>query len=133
MDIVPTMFPSELLSAYPDAKVLLTTRSSADTWYSSMEATFWHAYRPEPDSKPTKRLVDKCLKHKFSEDIESGGKKAYEEHNVLVKELAEGRVLDFKPEMGWEPLCRFLELEIPKGEYPRVDSWMEYKKRFGTM
>jgi len=49
----------------------------------------------------------------------------------LVRELAAERMLEFRVEEGWEPLCRFLGKEIPEGvEFPNVDEeWAEFRQR----
>ena len=30
-------------------------------------------------------------------------------------------MLEFRPEMGWKPLCRFLGKKIPEEPYPRIN------------
>lgn len=123
-----TLFVPELLAAYPEAKVILTTRVTKEEWYESCKATVIHAYNPEPAVNPTKRLADKCIQLLYAEDFEKSGKKIYEEHNKMVKELARGRVLEYRPGDGWEPLCKFLGVDVPEMDYPRQDAWLEYKK-----
>lgn len=47
---------------------------------------------------------------------------AYERHNEAVKKAVPAeRLLVFDPTQGWEPICRFLEVEqCPTTEYPRM-------------
>jgi hypothetical protein len=137
------MFTSELLATYATTPVILTTRSSASVWYTSNASTVFHSYTPEPSVHPSKLLADTCLKYKFGakekgwykferEDFEENAKKLYEEHNDMVKEKAEGRLLVFQPGDGWEPLCKFLGKDVPDVPYPREDSWVDYKTKNGT-
>lgn len=39
-DLPCAVFARELLTAYPDAKVIINTRADVDKWYESMEQTF---------------------------------------------------------------------------------------------
>jgi hypothetical protein len=130
MDLIPTLFTPELLAAYPDAKVILTTRASEEAWFESCKATVIHVYTPEPSVHLNKRLADKCIRILYGEDFEKDGKRIYAEHNEKVRELAKGRLLEYQPGGGWGPLCEFLGVEVPEAEYPRIDSWVEYKERF---
>jgi hypothetical protein len=44
----------------------------------------------------------------------------YESHANWVRNVVpKDRLLEFEPSMGWEPLCQFLEKDIPNTEYPR--------------
>lgn len=55
----------------------------------------------------------------------------YRRHNqwVHVTCAARGKeVLEWEPEDGWEPLCRFLGRKVPECEFPRTNEGEEIKK-----
>lgn len=68
----------------------------------------------------------------FGDDFETNGIAQFEAHEraVLEEAMRQGReVLVYEASEGWEPLCRFLGKEVPKGmEFPRKDDWIDYKK-----
>ena len=41
------------------------------------------------------------------------------------------RLLVFSPTDGWEPLCRFLDVPIPAGDFPRSNAREEFWALFG--
>ena len=44
----------------------------------------------------------------------------YTEHNEWIRSIvAKDLLLEFEPSMGWKPLCRFLDKEVPDQEFPR--------------
>ena len=43
-DFPTCMFAEDLIAAYPSAKIILTTRTSAEEWQRSMVNTIWGAY-----------------------------------------------------------------------------------------
>ncbi|KAK7989486.1 cytochrome P450 [Apiospora arundinis] len=68
-----------------------------------------------------------------SNDFSQYGLALYRQHNQAVREAASRRgrkLLEYKPGMGWAPLCEFLDLPMPTADipYPQVDDWLEYKQ-----
>ncbi|XXH04670.1 hypothetical protein Hte_011089 [Hypoxylon texense] len=133
-DYPAAIFPSELLAAYPDAAVILSTRRAEDAWLASMEATLWHAHTHAlaPNPSPMAPLAERYHRHCWGGDLPRYGAAAYRAHNALVRRVARemGRgVLEYRPGDGWEPLCAFLGVEdVPTEPFPRSDDWAEYKK-----
>ena len=41
------------------------------------------------------------------------------------------RLLVFDVTEGWDPLCEFLELPVPRTEFPRVNNHDEFWQTFG--
>ena len=39
----------------------------------------------------------------------------------MKKVVPSNRLLVFEAKQGWEPLCKFLELPIPEGQFPHVN------------
>jgi len=116
-------FAAELIDAYPEAKIILTTRDE-DAWLASMNSTL---FLPRPGQPPSKFFV-----FHFGEEQEwqANAKKAFREHNENVRKVARERgreVLEYEVKQGWEPLCAFLGREVPVGEqFPRKDDWAEH-------
>ncbi|KAI2623827.1 P-loop containing nucleoside triphosphate hydrolase protein [Hypomontagnella submonticulosa] len=132
-DYPAAIFAAELLSAYPEARVILSVRHSEDAWLASMESTLWHAHthQPTPNPSPMAPLSAKYHRHCWGDDLPTHGRTAYREHNALVRFLAESsgrRLLEYAPGDGWEPLCEFLGLETPAEPFPRSDDWAAYKR-----
>jgi hypothetical protein len=123
------MFSEELIAAYPEAKVLLTTRS-VDSWYASMVATvcnpiYKSLYHRLPawfdaQEKALCDMSDKCEEYTWKSDFIKHGKGYFEEHNSLVRSLvSKDNLLEMEMREGWDPLCRFLEVDVPKTPFPR--------------
>lgn len=124
-------FWQELADAYPDAKIILSTRS-AESWYSSISetilATVW-----APDTWPAPavewfKMVTKVLDRSF------GGARdkdsiiaAFHAHEAAVKAaIPAERLLVHTAKDGWEPLCAFLGEPVPETPYPRTNSKEEF-------
>ncbi|KAH8689380.1 P-loop containing nucleoside triphosphate hydrolase protein [Talaromyces proteolyticus] len=135
-DIPAAMFPEELITAYPSAKVILTTRDE-EGWYKSMENTIWHAWYQgksrSPDGavkNPMISLSDKFHGHLWKSNFEADGRKCFRDHNEKVKQLMSkhpSNFLVYNVKEGWDSLCQFLGKEIPDHEFPRNDHWIQYK------
>jgi hypothetical protein len=53
--------------------------------------------------------------------------KAYERHNAGVREaLAGPRLIEWRAEDGWEPICRALGLDVPDDPFPRLNVRAEW-------
>jgi hypothetical protein len=134
-------FYRELIDVYPQAKVVLSVRS-AEGWVRSMRDTVWPVYfGPSPMHHicEARRAVDEnwdryiTFMTKITWDQERGpfvgdhfsdeGLAAIMENwNARVKaDVPAERLLVWEPADGWEPLCEFLEVEVPEGPVPRVN------------
>lgn len=131
-DIPAALFCDELIAAYPNAKIILTTRDE-DRWFKSMKATIWHLYESRRAIVATgipSRLSQLQHEHIWGGDPDNFGRAKYREHNAHVRKIApKERFLEYQVQQGWEPLCAFLEREIPEVGYPRADDWKEYKQK----
>ena len=51
----------------------------------------------------------------------------YNQHNAAVKAaFGPERLLEYQLGSGWEPLCKFLGLDVPDVAYPRGNSSAEF-------
>ncbi|GAA3203086.1 sulfotransferase family protein [Nonomuraea helvata] len=138
-----SFFWREQAKAYPEAKVVLTVRDPHD-WYVSMQALAASGPgRQLPEDMPEaaaamfdgmRRLgpvLELISRSVFDghgslreglpdEDVAVA---AFERHVATVKEsLPAERLLVFDVREGWEPLCRFLGVDVPDGEpFPHLN------------
>jgi hypothetical protein len=133
-DMPAVFFLADLMDMYPEARVILTTRPSAETWAESCRESlgffFSGSFGVLGFLWGTERLwfrlnmrILEWAREKVGEgDIFSA--RFYERYNELVRGVARERgreVLEFKAEDGWGPLCAFLGRDVPVGDFPRVN------------
>ena len=116
--------------AYPDAIILLSTRSSADAWYQSATDTIFEIMRRggQPDDA-WNRMATGMLRQ-FTPDVNDAAatKAAYERHNADVRAgAAPDRLVEWHPGDGWEPLCTALGVPVPDTEFPHVNTTAEFQ------
>jgi hypothetical protein len=120
-------FWPEVSAAFPDALILLSTRSSESWWKSASTTIFptsakaagtpWHAmWRELAQRRFTTRLDDR-----------EAAVAAYERHNADVRARApRARLLEWTARDGWEPLCRALGVAVPDAPFPHANSTEEF-------
>lgn len=142
-------FAKELIQAYPEAKVIVTTRD-VDSWHAStMKTVHWRATEPELKlvskfdwgaglyqpmlsselSRGWSILVD--IANLWAEfwtefwegDFEKNGKRRFKEYYQEIRDLVpKENLLEYKMGEGWQPLCDFLEVPVPeKLKFPRTN------------
>ena len=139
----------ELMDYYPDSKVLLSVRPGAD-WVRSMRKTVWgifHGHSVIHHVSDARAAIDPLwerytkLMYRMSWDPEQGGALAgdtddddelariMERWNDSVKAtVPPERLLVWDPAEGWEPLCAFLEVEVPDGPVPRLNDTASFRE-----
>ena len=130
VDWPSAFFWRELAAYYPDAKVLLTLRSS-ESWYASMEKTIFRVLRESTDSESVG--VNLIAKRVFGGRIDDRAHAiATFERNTNEVQAAFGtdRLLTYNIGDGWEPLCRFLDRPVPDEPFPRTNSSREFVETF---
>jgi hypothetical protein len=120
--------------AYPDAIILLSSRSSADAWYTSANDTIFGVMRRGgPPDEAWNRMVTGMLRQ-FTPDVNdaAAAKAAYERHNAEVRATAApDRLVDWQPGDGWEPLCAALDVPVPDAPFPHVNTTEEFQAMMG--
>ncbi|KAL9611063.1 MAG: hypothetical protein Q9167_004275 [Letrouitia subvulpina] len=133
-------FAEELISAYPDAKVILSVRDNAEVWKKSVEDTILTVVRKMQVPSPLARFFKLFLPHdplaqygsmvvKYTRlmDIPWDYKRIYNDHNAWIRGLVPPeRLLVFNCKEGWEPLCKFLEKDVPEKPFPRRNDQVAY-------
>jgi hypothetical protein len=140
LDVPACLFWEDLAKAYPDAKIILTTRD-VDTWHKSAHATvfkfvqipffrFWH----HMDLKllgPLFRQSELVWKIFCGNNYEeSVVKQAYLDHYEKVRAaIPKKRLLEFETgKTGWKELCEFLEEPVPEDEpWPKAYPTAEFQ------
>ncbi|KAJ5881229.1 uncharacterized protein N7473_012282 [Penicillium subrubescens] len=139
---IASFYAMSLLNAYPDAQVILVERD-IDSWLKSVEQVFkpWQ-------SKSRVRMIhwiesfigsrEGTVSLKFElgwtesnhpRDIYGNARAAYERHYREIRaSVPPERLLDYRLEDGWEPLCRFLGKDVPDVSFPRVNEAAEYAR-----
>ena len=131
-DIPGATFASELIRAYPHAKVIVNKREDAEAWYQSILKTFgtqspfgsWSIALFDSELFWLKAGRDAVWSHMVGYDFARTGRDVYRDHyagieKTLEAEKAAGRersVLRWKVEDGWDGLADFLAKKIPEDE-----------------
>ena len=127
-------FYKQLADAYPEAKVILTVRD-AEAWFASTQATIFSLHFRDDTEDPWQRMVLKVISDLFDRQMTDKSKliSVYEQHNEEVRRaIAPERLLVYDVAQGWEPLCRFLEVEVPGEPMPKVNSTDEFRRNLAA-
>lgn len=133
-------FAEELIEAYPEAKIVYTTRDR-DTWHKSVSGTLEYYINHPAIPRVTMvgkifntdlQYVSEYLEYFFTGyyggDFRKHGKRVFDEHYELVHRLApKDNILDWSVKEGWGPLCEFLGDPVPEVEFPYVNDTEEFK------
>ena len=158
-DMPSILFSKELLEAYPDAKVILTTRD-AEKWVDSMQASIWLAHswwtwdyltpfmsvirgwrRTEVlawdafiNSSANMASIYPTRRDYLSKEFRELAIRRFNEHNEYIRSIVpKERLLVFPAQDGWGPLCEFLGEEGPDSPYPRTWDKNELAKQAALM
>jgi hypothetical protein len=134
VDWPASAFWRELADANPDALILLSTRTSAAKWWESADETIFPVIRGpvEPQNEEWKQMCEELLAREIGEDWDNAERAQafYERHNDEVRrEAPHDRLLDWRADDGWEPLCQALGLPVPDEPFPRVNTREEWRTR----
>ena len=126
----------ELADAFPDAPVLLSTRSSAQTWWESASSTILIRRPPTDDASREhwSMVTDLFAKSLGAIDITDADAvmAAYDAHNAEVRAtIAPERLFEYQPGDGWGPLCAALSLPEPDEPFPHTNTRDEFRSRAG--
>jgi hypothetical protein len=124
-------FWRELSEAEFGAIVVLSLRDTPQTWWQSADATILNVARRErlPEYGDWLRLFQELLATRFTErwDDPPAAMAAYERHNDDVRRtIPPDRLLEWRPEDGWAPICRALHVPIPDDAFTQVNTRDEW-------
>ena len=133
MDVPGCVFAKVLVEAYPEAKVILTTRDYAE-WEKSMQDSIWclctwrlfalARYFNITQMAPLMRLIHSVFRvHNGNTYGGPRSKAAYDQHYATVRSIVPSdQLLEINPDtITWDPLCEFLERDVPKEPYPKMN------------
>ncbi|MGB1012213.1 MAG: sulfotransferase, partial [Thiolinea sp.] len=149
VDIPGQRYYQELMQAYPDAKVILSTRNPA-RWYDSVqqtiyqthqlnevETTWWWLRYPLSERRKNKALLGGLIGRilwddYFAQRFEDKDYvlSVYENHLKAVRaHVPAEQLLEFDVAEGWQPLCDFLDVPVPPQEaFPHVNDREQFRE-----
>ena len=128
---------AEQLAAFPEAKVILSTRPPED-WYRSVMNTIYRFSCEGRASDDPQRQRSAAMAFEVIWDGVFDGRMddkahvidCYERHNAAVRAgVPAEQLLEYQPGDGWEPLCAFLGCPVPDTPYPKINSTEEFVSR----
>ncbi|MEO8375228.1 MAG: sulfotransferase family protein [Sphingomonas bacterium] len=130
----------QLAAAYPDARVIHSVRPE-ESWWRSFSVTIgkFLAIYPGMDLPPHIRdMSDTVMEligvQTFAGDFGDKEKAlaAYRQREAEVRAaIPADRLLIFDVAEGWEPLCRFLEVDMPDTPFPRTNDRSDFWVKLG--
>jgi hypothetical protein len=118
-------FWRELAAHYPRAKVILTVRDP-DSWFDSVSETiFSEAMQGSLAGSPTGAMMQGVIFDAFGDRVRDRDFMTewfVRRNREVIDALPPERLLVFAPKDGWEPLCAFLNVPVPREPFPRVNS-----------
>ena len=127
-------FYKQLANAYPEAKVILTVRDP-EAWFASTQATIFSRHIRDDTEDDWQRMVLKVIGDLFDRRMTAKAKliEVYQRHNEEVRRtIPQERLLVYEVADGWEPLCRFLDAEVPNESMPRANSTDEFRQNLAA-
>jgi len=137
----------ELMDVYPDAKILLSVRDGL-AWERSMRDTIWpmyhadtllhHMSRARYHVDPQWRAwVDLMIRMTWTHEAPFAGSYADSSQMIAAMErwndevistVPADRLLVWRPDDGWEPLCEFLDVPVPDEPFPHVNDTQAFRE-----
>jgi len=135
VDFPASLYYAELMEYYPNSKVILTVREP-EKWYDSFYETIcllspfhpeylWITYIvswPSPMAYIFGLLAKPRMKKFLGVDAiarKEAAIEAFNDWNEKVQSMIpEKKLLIFQPHMGWDPLCKFLDVPVPDQPFP---------------
>jgi hypothetical protein len=130
VDWPASAFAKQLFTEFEHSKVIATIRDPEE-WYESARGTIflgmanWEKIET-PETKARMRMakiiiLDGIFSGKYKD--KSHCISVYEKHlEELRKSIPQKDLLEFNVSYGWEPLCEFLNVEIPKETFPHTNT-----------
>lgn len=134
VDYPSAAYWEELSERYPDAKVIHTIRDP-DAWFESTQATIFAADGPVGRAINSDAIVGDFFRSFLGELLPHMHDRTFlidyfRRHTETVKsKIAPDRLLVYEVSEGWEPLCRFLGVQVPSERYPSENTRAEFRAR----
>lgn len=125
-------FWPELMDAYPDALILLSSRDSESWWRSASNTIFPTSGAMGDDAPEWFEMMTEMMAARFTPALDDRDRciAAFEAHNARVRaEVPPERLLDWQPADGWEPICAALGVDVPDDPFPKANTTEEFLSR----
>ena len=132
VDWPSSAYYKELADAFPDALVLLSTRSKESWWKSASSTIFAGISNPQARAKFNPEwltMVQTMMKNRFVSDLTDAEAcmAAFERHNEEVKQtIPANRLLVWTATDGWGPICEALKLPVPDQPFPLTNTTEQF-------
>ena len=140
-----SFFYRELMAAFPEAKVFLSKRDGA-AWARSMIDTIWDFFWGDSlmsDMARARARIDPGWNAYIEMMTEMWGRLGIDGNSTaedlariiedyqdeVVATVPSDRLLVWSVADGWEPLCEFLEIDVPDGPFPRLNDSAQFAER----
>jgi hypothetical protein len=136
MDWPTVHFWEQLATAYPDAKLVFTDRDP-ELWWDSHARMFQlsaeldrqltdgqRRWAEESGFARMQTALAMVVSATFDDRVfdKEHCLRVFEQHRERVRRtVPAGRLLVYRVQEGWEPLCRFLGVDVPDEPFPRVN------------
>ncbi len=145
VDFPGCLYHKELAEYYPKSKVILSLRD-AESWYDSVSSTIY-SFDPGvalklkmvcsmPFSATARNLFKTIMlnnesiwKRHFAgrfEEREYAIERYHTHIDDVKRNIASDRLLLHRAEDGWEPICAFLDKEVPSSPYPNANAQEDF-------
>ena len=140
VDFPSSTYYRELMEHFPDAKVVLTTRD-VDKWYASTASTIyplttlipsWMIRVIPPVRQMNHVVVSTVWQRVFDGRFEDAAhaKQVFVDYEAEVQRTVPAdRLLVFNVAEGWEPLCAFLDCDVPDRPFPHLNDAASFPAR----
>lgn len=136
LDWPTAYFWEQLAAAYPDAKILLTVRDP-EAWWESHAAMFQRGFAFDGELTDEQRqwaqesgfarmqaalatVVPAVFDGRVTDKEHC--LRVFDQHNTRVlRTVPAERLLVYRVQEGWDPLCRFLGVDVPDEPFPHVN------------
>lgn len=140
-------FSEDLIEAYPEARVILTIRD-IDSWYQSFDKAVISPITRFSNLVATKisrgYLAPMYTAHskayaalglKIDRDyMRANARQTYIEFYDHIRRITPpDRLLEFRLEDGWEPLCNFVGKEVPDQPFPHVNDSVAMQEKLSII
>ncbi|ASP20016.1 hypothetical protein ANTHELSMS3_01310 [Antarctobacter heliothermus] len=132
VDFPVSAYWQDVLAATPDAKVILSHREAED-WYGSFSQTILPLILDKEawpqNAVPWFQMIESVIIGRAlgGHTDRDGILKVYRANEAAARDLeAEGKALVFSVRDGWEPLCRFLGVDVPDAPFPKTNARADF-------
>jgi len=127
-------FWAPIAEVFPNAIILLSARDP-DGWWKSASRTIFETFRRRngPNQNPAfAEMIGDLFAKTFTADVhdEAAAKAAFVRHNDEVRKRAPAkRLVEWRAEEGWGPLCAALDLPVPDEPFPVSNTAEQFRAR----